>query len=204
MARNAMAKMAGGGARLLLMLLMLLMPVAAQAAEGQKLGGQFERYANEHAFALSVLEDLNDHSIRVNREYCGFIYYDATGQLAATKAEKGGSHSCLPIRPTGRVRVFASYHTHAGFATDSLNEYPSDQDMRGDFGSGHNGYVATPGGRLWFVDIDKRVSRQLCGYRCLPFDRRYRENPRERPKQSVNLMNLQSIIEGRFGDRDGE
>jgi len=169
-------------------------------AKDPKLGGGFERYASEHEFVLGVIAELNVLSVQVNLEYCGFIYYDSSGQLRATRPEKGGSHSCLPIRPTGNARVFSSYHTHAAYDPNSLNEYPSEQDMEGDFGNRQHGYIATPGGRLWFVDYQKQVARQLCGYRCLAFDPRYRENRRNRPVYSVTLPQLSQIVAREFGE----
>lgn len=171
----------------------------ALAKDGQKLGNGYERFALEHQFAFEVFEELNARSVEVNLEYCGFMYFDAQGELRATPPEKGGSHSCLPIRPT-EGWVFASYHTHAAFDPNSLNEYPSEQDMEGDFANRQNGYIATPGGRMWFVDHEKQVARQLCGYRCLPFDRRYVETKLNRPKTAVTLPNLAVIVEETFGE----
>ena len=163
-------------------------------AKDPLLGGGFERHAAEHAFAASVMTDLNQHSIALNLEFCGFIYYDEFGDLAATPAEKGRPASCLPVRPAGNVRIFASYHTHAAYDANSFNEYPSHQDMEGDFSSRQNGYMATPGGRLWFTDVRKGVARQLCGYHCLPYDLRYRENRRAVPEAQVTLDDLTRIF----------
>ena len=142
---------------------------AVPSASAQKIGSGFERYAAEHRFATELLQKLNARSVDLNLEYCGFFYYDASGALQATKPEKGGTHSCLPVFPEEISFVFATYHTHAAYDPNSLNEYPSMQDMEGDFSNLQNGYLATPGGRLWFTDVQKRISRQLCGYRCLPF-----------------------------------
>ena len=163
-------------------------------SKGLVLGGGFEVYSEEHAFVADIFKDLNLRSIRVNLEYCGFIYYE-NGELKATKPEKGQPASCLPVEPVGNVRVFASYHTHAAFDPNSFNEYPSTQDMEGDFASFQNGYVATPGGRLWFVELNKRRARQLCGYRCLPYDRRYREDPRKPPRTHVTIDDLNRIFD---------
>ena len=33
-----------------------------------------------------------------------------------------------------------------------------------------NGWVSTPGGRLWFVDGRSGALRQICGRGCLPVD----------------------------------
>jgi len=174
--------------------------VAAPVAYAQKIGTGFERFAEEHRFALDLLQSLNERSVDLNYEYCGFIYYDTSGLLRATKPEKGGTHSCLPVFPEDSSAIFASYHTHAAYDPNSLNEYPSVQDMEGDFSNAINGYMATPGGRLWFTDAQKRLSRQLCGYRCLVFDPSYREDPRSRPKTVVNLNTLRQITDEKFAD----
>ena len=159
-----------------------------------KLGKPSERHADIYQFAYQLFHDLNAQSINVNREFCGYFYRDNHGQLMATKPAKGGTHSCLSQPPDGQVRVIASYHTHAAYDFSSFNEYPSDVDMEGDFDSRLHGYISTPGGRLWFVDFESRMARQLCGYRCLPFDRRYREARADRPKKSVTLGYIKKIL----------
>ncbi len=168
--------------------------LAVPALAEPQLGGGYEIHANEHAFAYEVLEDLNAHSIFVDLEYCGFIFYDSNDALRATEAEKGRPASCLPVLPEGDVRVVASYHTHAAFDAMSFNEYPSEQDMEGDFANRQNGYIATPGGRLWFVERRKRAARVICGYRCLPYDRRYRETRQNQPRERVTLDDLAFIF----------
>jgi hypothetical protein len=35
--------------------------------------------------------------------------------------------------------------------------------MLGDMEEGVNGYVATPGGRFWYIDGDRGVATQICG-----------------------------------------
>ena len=42
--------------------------------------------------------------------------------------------------------------------------------MGADFEEGTNGYVSTPGGRLWFVDGRAREASLICGPRCLTQD----------------------------------
>lgn len=43
-------------------------------------------------------------------------------------------------------------------------------DVEGDMSFGVNGWVATPGGRLWFIDGETGSTRQVCGRDCLPSD----------------------------------
>ena len=179
---------------LLKALLLIALSVPAAAQEDIKLGGRFERDADIHSYAYDILDKLNQLSIAVNREYCGFIYFDLNGELTATQAEKGTIDGCWLTEPADASEIFASYHTHAAFDPAYLNEYPSQVDMEGDFGSNRHGYIATPGGRLWFVDNDKRVARQLCGYRCMFFDNRYVEGAQDRPKQELDLPRLIAVF----------
>lgn len=42
--------------------------------------------------------------------------------------------------------------------------------MEADEADGIDGYVATPGGRLWYIDSSEMVASQICGVGCLPMD----------------------------------
>ena len=119
-------------------------------------------------FAKSILDDLQPRSIAQGREYCGYIYETADGELAATAAAPGAESYCdLPAPDDGTI---ASYHTHGGFSEDYDNEVPSVDDVTGDFDAGIDGYISTPGGRIWHVDYSDRIARQLCNARCVTSD----------------------------------
>jgi hypothetical protein len=47
---------------------------------------------------------------------------------------------------------------------------PSPEDVYSDSDEGLNGYVATPGGRFWFVDGRNETVSLICGIGCLPSD----------------------------------
>ncbi len=126
--------------------------------------------SDEIALMQKLFAKLQPLSIRHNREYCGYIGYDAAGTLRATEPMPGDASSCQPRDPVRLATTVASYHTHAAFALDYYNEIPSQQDVDGDSEQGIDGYVATPGGRLWFVDGTDRSVRQICGVACLPAD----------------------------------
>lgn len=120
------------------------------------------------AFATSVLNDLQPASITESREYCGYIFVTDEGQLAATQAARGGEDYCdLPFPADNTL---ASYHTHGGYSDEYDNEVPSVDDLLGDFEAKIDGYVGTPGGRVWLVDFETRSTRQLCGVRCIISD----------------------------------
>ncbi|MCI2400443.1 DUF4329 domain-containing protein [Aliiroseovarius subalbicans] len=126
--------------------------------------------SREVAFVKSVFAQLQPISIRKNREYCGYIGYDAGGQLIASKANRGRKGSCRADDPVGMEVIIASYHTHGAFSTRYFNEIPSGDDMEGDEAEGIDGWVATPGGRLWYIDSQDMVTSQICGIGCLPMD----------------------------------
>jgi hypothetical protein len=126
--------------------------------------------ASETAFVMALMRAMNQLSVRFDREVCGFVLRDATGAYSSTKVSWGGAASCasLPLQPG--VTAMSSWHTHAGWDPDYDGEVPSIQDVEGDMSMGVNGWVATPGGRLWFVDGNTGALRQVCGRDCLPVD----------------------------------
>ena len=130
--------------------------------------------AGELAAARQALGQLQGRSFAENREYCGYIGIIQNGQYAATEVTRGRSDSCLSRGDESRfVEVTASFHTHAGFDTEADSEVPSSNDVEGDMSEGVNGYVATPGGRLWFIDGRTGVATQICGLGCMGQDPRF-------------------------------
>ena len=137
---------------------------AVSVALGTALKGQ---NAEEILLAKKTLAALQPQSFSKQKEYCGYIGYNAKGELIATQALGGDTASCNPILPRDFAPV-ASYHTHGGFDPEYISEIPSDIDLDGDHLERINGYVSTPGGRFWFVDSVNLEVRQLCGAACLP------------------------------------
>ncbi len=121
-------------------------------------------------FAVSFLNSIQTRSIRERREYCGYITVDASGQLSATPPRPGTFAGCdMPIPRAGQG-IIASYHTHGAYGPGYDNEVPSTVDLMSDFQFGIDGYVSTPGGRVWLVDVQTRSTRQICGLRCVISD----------------------------------
>lgn len=132
----------------------------------------------EVAFVSRLFNDIQGLSIAQDREYCGLLGVDETGAYVATEPRRGRTATCLPPDPAfADFTVLASYHTHGSFNTEYLNEIPSFDDMRTDIEDGTDGYIATPGGRLWYVDARARIARQICGLNCLIPDPDHREDP---------------------------
>ena len=128
------------------------------------------------AVAGAVLADIQPTSIHEQREYCGSIARRTSGDLYATVPIPGRTASC-PAKPfyiyqtyqTGD-RLVANYHTHSNFSFIGYNEVPSVQDMVVTAHFNVPSYVATPGGRLWFIQADGSSAYQVCGVGCLPQD----------------------------------
>lgn len=121
-----------------------------------------------NAFAKTILNDLQPQSIAEGREYCGYIFETASGDLAATAPQRGGEDYC--DLPQSDDSTLASFHTHGQFSEDYDNEVPSIDDVEGDFEAGIDGYISTPGGRVWLVDYEAQIARQLCNTLCVTSD----------------------------------
>jgi hypothetical protein len=148
--------------------------------------------AAEVAVARSVLTQLQARSFAENREYCGYIGQLPDGSYSVTEVSRGGSHSCLSRGSEDRfVRITASFHTHGGYDPTADSEVPSVDDVQGDMWEGINGYVATPGGRLWFIDGAAGVARQLCGVGCVGRDPSFVPGHAGRIAERYSLRDLQ-------------
>lgn len=121
----------------------------------------------EVAFMIAFLADLQLRSFEKRSEYCGFLGRDANGALRASPPLQGNRDSC-PLEWPRDMEVIASYHTHGAFDFAYHNELPSDVDMLSDQSLAVDGWIATPGGRLWFVDHRQMVAKQVCSLGCLP------------------------------------
>ena len=131
--------------------------------------------AVETELTKQLFEQIQPESFRRDAELCGFIGYDGQGVLRASKPSLGGRDTCETEAPDYMQRVVSSYHTHGSYSPDYYNEIPSDIDVAGDFKLGIGGWVATPGGRLWYVDTQANRVVQVCGLDCLPSDPKFVE-----------------------------
>lgn len=144
---------------LLSALLLAAAPVSTLAQEGAEL-----------ALVKRIFTELQPLSIKKNREYCGYIGLDADGKLAISPAKRGHKGTCEPADPDMLAVLIASFHTHGAYSPNYVNELPSTEDVEGDEAEGIDGWVATPGGRLWYIDTGDMVISQVCGLGCLPSD----------------------------------
>lgn len=144
----------------------------------------------EHFFAHQFLDQMQERTFSTGREFCGYFGYDKTGKLVATKPNRGREASCRTRRIPRSLDVFASYHSHGTYSPDYENERPSLDDMMSDIEQELDGYIATPGGRVWFVDSSNEVAIQLCGIDCILSDPNFREDPTP-PPESLTLRELE-------------
>lgn len=148
--------------------------------------------AAELAAARAVLLQLQPRSFSENLEYCGYIGRLPDGRLTASEVTRGETWSCLNRADVSRfVEIVASFHTHAGFVSAADSEVPSSDDMLGDMEERVNGYVATPGGRLWYIDYRRSVATQVCGLGCMGQDPRFIPGDAGPIAQSYTLRQLQ-------------
>ena len=149
----------------------------------------------EVALVKQLFARINPVSIRENREYCGYLGLDAAGRLVASEPTPGDEASCLADDPEEIEVILASWHTHGAHSPDYFNEVPSALDYEGDEEEGIDGYIATPGGRLWYVDTTDGVMSQLCGVGCLPMDAGYDPDDTGIIAQSYTYDELVELLE---------
>ena len=153
--------------------------------------------AEETEFITALYMNMNPLSIEFNREVCGYVVRRPSGELDSTKVSWGTNASCasLPVPPG--VEVISSWHTHAAWGEGYDGEVPSTVDVEGDMRQGVNGWVSTPGGRLWFVNGQTGNMHQVCGRDCLPSDPNFFPEEHGPVAKSYTLESLRA----RFGQR---
>lgn len=131
--------------------------------------------SEEKLVAKQLLTDLQAPSFRENSEFCGMLLRDENGTIVRTEHFKGTKDRCRVAHIPDVGRVVASYHTHGSFLQGYDNEVPSVQDLEEEMEWRIDGFVATPGGRLWHVDGRAGTVNLLCGQGCLPVDPLYQD-----------------------------
>ncbi len=144
-------------------------------------------------YARAELEQLQARSIQNNQEYCGVIFEDEAGNLETSRVYQGGRAQCAFDWgvPLGN-HVVASFHTHGGHDIAFDSEVPSVEDLATDIDARIDGFVSTPGGRLWHNQWQEETAIQLCGVGCLDQDPRYARSQQERLPSAFTLDDLQA------------
>jgi uncharacterized protein DUF4329 len=148
---------------------MALTLLALQLAGASQANFQ-EPPADEVARVKARFAPLQHLSFATGREYCGYVGETPNGELVFTEMQRGGHSGCTPKTPLDGTTLNASIHTHGSYDHEVPAEFPTVLDMQSDAKEGVNGYIATPGGRLWYIDSRALVAVQLCGVGCLPQD----------------------------------
>lgn len=147
-------------------------------------------------FAKQKLDELQQLSFAQSKEHCAMIYESFSGELEITRTLAGSNDSCasLYVIEPGMLPL-ANIHTHGEFDTDYVGEIPSFQDMSVGVAERVDGYVSTPGGRLWFVDWKSETAEQVCGEGCLSQDPNYDRCTAFNPEERYTMQQL------RFGPK---
>ncbi len=157
-------------------------------------------FRNIDHFAITYLTKVQLKSLRDGVEYCGLFGYREDGTLAATPEIRGEIDHCEPALEPPGFRVIASYHTHGSFSWDADTEVPSLEDLLTDIEEEIDGYIATPGGRIWFNDHRKQEAYLLCGRDCIIADPDFRECNAFLPKAHYTVESLTARFENDTGD----
>lgn len=147
-------------------------------------------------YAAQQLNQLQAKSFADGVEYCGMIYENSEGTLSTSEVFKGDDGTCdFHFEYGGALNPVASFHTHGGYDVEYDNEAPSLIDIEEDIKNQVDGYIATPGGRLWRVDWREEYAEQVCGERCLTQDPDYRPCPAYPVKAKYTTRSLESRID---------
>ncbi|WP_299192386.1 DUF4329 domain-containing protein [uncultured Erythrobacter sp.] len=144
-------------------------------------------------FAKTELDKLQQPSFEGNKELCGIIFETSDAELGVSIPRDGDEASCdiSYFDEPGMVPV-ASFHTHGKHSDRYDGEVPSLIDIESDVATGMDGYVATPGGRLWRIDHAEAVAVQVCGPGCLTQDPAYEPCNGDPVKQRYTIDELQA------------
>ncbi len=157
--------------------------------------------AEEVAAVKARLVPLQHLSFATGREYCGYVGTSTSGALTFTEMQRGGHSGCTPELPLDGMSLIASVHTHGSYDHEVPAEFPTVLDMESDAHEGVNGYIATPGGRLWYIDSSALIAVQICGLACLPQDPEFHAGddgiiPERLTLEEMRHMESQIIDEG--------
>ena len=143
------------------------------------------------SFARQELDALQSRSFAEDLELCGIIFETSDGELGVSRANPGDEASCdiAYFDEPGMVPI-ASFHTHGKHSPRYDGEVPSLVDIQSDVATGMDGYVATPGGRLWHVDHETATARMVCGEGCMTQDPSYRSCPSDQIPRTYTMAAL--------------
>ncbi len=181
---------------LLALALVVLSACESQLQKTSYAGRALPLTEGEVTFVKSFLSDLQSRSISQNREYCGYFVVNSDGNLTTTPPLRGREAGCRPADAERGLKILASYHTHAAYAPDFDSELPSSDDLRADIFEGIDGYISTPGGRVWYISAEQRNATLLCGENCVVSDPNYKPETEYSVADSYDLATLEAREQG--------
>ena len=140
-----------------------------------------------HILGAETLAALQPQSAANNLEYCGYLYRGLTG-IAATQPSPGNHKSCPFDAGLG---IFATYHSHGGYDPAYDSEVPSTDDLRITISQSIDDYIATPGGRLWYLSAQYDAAMLICDEGCLPQDPDFEPCPAQESAISFTMDQLE-------------
>ncbi len=149
--------------------------------------------SDQAAMVKRYLKAPQKRSFDRDREYCAYLGRTSFDRLKVSNFREGGRNGCTPGRPQGQFEPIASIHTHGAYHPRVPAEFPTTLDMDMDAAEGVNGYVATPGGRFWYLDSKARIAVQLCGIGCLPSDPNFRAGDDGEIRSSYTYEQLRAM-----------
>lgn len=147
----------------------------------------------EIELAANWLARVQHLSFATEREYCGYLGYTSDGALLITDMMRGGHDGCTPETSDKTLALVASLHSHGAYDPGVPAEFPTSRDLESDAREGVNGYISTPGGRLWYVDSTALIAVQLCGLGCLPQDPEFHAGDDGVLQSSYTLHELRAL-----------
>lgn len=148
--------------------------------------------AQVQAFAKQQLDSLQPRSFEGNLELCGIIFETSEGKLGVSRPSDGDEASCdLSFFDEPGMVPIASFHTHGRHSRAYDGEVPSIIDIESDVASGLDGYVSTPGGRLWHIDHKQALATLVCGPGCVRQDPSYVPCPDDEIARRYTLIDLE-------------
>ena len=127
--------------------------------------------AEADAFAIAHFAAIQGDTVAARREFCGYFRVNGSGTPQVADQVVGTLSTCPRNRPPSNT--YAAWHTHGAYDINYDTEVPSPQDMIGTFQSGIDGYLGTPGGRVWRIEAQSRTAVLLCTG-CIPVDPGYK------------------------------
>jgi hypothetical protein len=131
---------------------------ASLSSSGSESADTMTRFRTQNEAARDVLNEINPQSIRLNREFGGWVFANPDGSFATTTPVQGEAASVQLPNPQLAVpqgsRLTASYHTHGAFDPRFDNENFSPRDLENDRANNLDGYLATPMGQFKLHDVE--------------------------------------------------